>query len=345
LVVIAIIAVLIGLLLPAIQKVREAANRMGCANNLKQLALAVHNHHSAIGTFPQGSYFRVGPPKGLYDLYESWAISLLPYIEQDNVYKLWDPNAPNPVPAATNPNMGALRTTLIKTYNCPSDLSAGVGFTPGFPDTGANSPNGYGLPQFMPSTYRAVAGTTFGGANGFATGKPDDTGTGLNWDDPADTVNSGGQLISQAAWLMQRKPQWRGMMYGIDQRAGMSPTKLSDVTDGTSNTLMLGEYATRTQPGRRTFWADAFSSYAMSDITIAQSRTLIPDFNLCSITPPTTNGSNQCKRAWGSFHAGGQLNFAMGDGSVRTISTGVDMNTVLPALGTIAGGEVFVDPQ
>ncbi len=83
----------------------------------------------------------------------------------------------------------------------------------------------------------------------------------------------------------------------------------------------------------------------MSDITIAQSRTLIPDFQVCTVTPPTTNGSNQCKRGWGSFHAGGQLNFAMGDGSVRGISTGVDMNTVLPALGTIAGGEVFVDPQ
>ena len=78
----------------------------------------------------------------------------------------------------------------------------------------------------------------------------------------------------------------------------------------------------------------------MSVVTIAQSRTLIPDFLLCDQTPPRTNGNNQCKRGWGSFHAGGGLNFAMGDGSVRMISPNVDMNTVLPALGSIAGGEV-----
>jgi len=77
----------------------------------------------------------------------------------------------------------------------------------------------------------------------------------------------------------------------------------------------------------------------MSDFTIAQSRTLIPDFQLCTVTPPTTNGSNQCKRGWGSFHSGGILNFAFGDGSIRTINTTIDMNTVFPALGSIAGGE------
>jgi prepilin-type processing-associated H-X9-DG protein len=78
----------------------------------------------------------------------------------------------------------------------------------------------------------------------------------------------------------------------------------------------------------------------LSDNTIAQSRTMIPDFDLCTVTPPTTNGANQCKRAWGSFHSG-NINFAFADGSVRSISQNIDMNTVFPALGSIAGGEVI----
>jgi prepilin-type processing-associated H-X9-DG protein len=119
-----------------------------------------------------------------------------------------------------------------------------------------------------------------------------------------------------------------------------SPNKMTDITDGTTNTLMIGEYATKTQPRRRTFWAYAYTSYNMSCVTIAQSRTLIPDFDLCDRTPPRTNGNNQCKRGWGSFHGAGTMNFAMGDGSVRGISQNIDMNTVMPALGSIAGGEV-----
>jgi prepilin-type processing-associated H-X9-DG protein len=223
----------------------------------------------------------------------------------------------------------------VKVYRCPSDASGS--FTPFIPDSGPNGQNGYGRPLFMPGSYRAVAGTTFGGADGFNTGVPADTGGDRNWDDSANTTSTG---ESQSAWLYRVKPGWRGVMYGVDKRSSMDAARIADILDGTSNSLMIGEYATKTQPGRRTYWAYAYSSYSMSDITIAQSRTLIPDFQECTRTPPTTNGSNQCKRGWGSFHAGGMLQFAFADGSVRGISPNIDMNTVLPALGTIAGGEV-----
>src|SRR5207244_4314748 len=85
LVVIAIIAVLIGLLLPAVQKVREAANRATCANNLKQLALACHNYHDAVGDLP---------PLRINSDYATWIVLIMPYIEQDNIARTWSFSQP-----------------------------------------------------------------------------------------------------------------------------------------------------------------------------------------------------------------------------------------------------------
>jgi len=126
LVVIAIIAILIGLLLPAVQKVREAASRMSCSNNLKQIGVALHNYHSSFDKFPPMSRCGATNPVDCRDPFEKgnlW-IYLLPYIEQDNIYKLSpgpSPRAPSIDDPATAPN--ALGSKVIKTYLCPSDAS------------------------------------------------------------------------------------------------------------------------------------------------------------------------------------------------------------------------------
>jgi prepilin-type N-terminal cleavage/methylation domain-containing protein len=124
LVVIAIIAILIGLLLPAVQKVREAAARMRCGNNLRQIGIGLHNYHSAHDKFPPMSRCGAPAPNWCIEPYEKgnlW-IYLLPYIEQDNIYKL----SPGPSPRHPSIDNGAtafnsLASKTIKTYLCPSD--------------------------------------------------------------------------------------------------------------------------------------------------------------------------------------------------------------------------------
>jgi prepilin-type N-terminal cleavage/methylation domain-containing protein len=143
LVVIAIIAILIGLLLPAVQKVREAAARMQCSNNLKQIGLATHNMHDALGMLPPAvvpnaqavaflpngdvdpsAWWNMKTPSPFRGLNYSLFSHLLPYIEQDNVYKALNPRLHNGGTVSADP---FIYTTVIKTYICPSDPSISGG--------------------------------------------------------------------------------------------------------------------------------------------------------------------------------------------------------------------------
>ena len=142
LVVIAIIAILIGLLLPAVQKVREAAARAKCQNNMKQIGLALHNHHDARGALPPGGTYFGGccsPPT-----YTNWAIEILPYMEQDNLFKTYN---------QTVRNTDTLNATFVQqrvsSYECPSDTLVGKLETP------ASGPRAGGS-QWMHASYRAA---------------------------------------------------------------------------------------------------------------------------------------------------------------------------------------------
>src|SRR5262245_35978735 len=199
LVVIAIIGVLVALLLPAVQQAREAARRMSCISKLKQLAIAAHNFHDVNGKFPAGNEYRrgtVAPWNGgtTFDYYETWAITMLPYLEQAALVQLWDQTTPNAYNDPTG-RMQTLRATKLNIYICPSDP---VPFRSQAP---ASGPSGSGISLLssgnllcMQSTYRGVAGTTWGGRSFNS-----DSGGDANWDDG-----------TQVQWLVPWNKGMRG---------------------------------------------------------------------------------------------------------------------------------------
>jgi prepilin-type N-terminal cleavage/methylation domain-containing protein len=321
LVVIAIIAILIGLLLPAVQKVREAAARTQCANNLKQIGLAIHNYHDANGKLPSG-HLELGPPTvGATTYFGGLFITILPFIEQDALYRTYKDN---PVANIDPQNIwvnGVVNGTpgfnqqFVKTYTCPTDTRGGQRLAPETsPNRGSTTPTD-GSVLYATSSYRYMAGL-----GDFAT---TDTQGGY-WD--------------EVALAQQVFPQGRGAFHG-DGTSGQKPDNLAAIADGTSNTLFVGERHTISHQTRGPFWADTFNLYTagatyLNGITNAY---LLPDYDQCVSLVPN---ANYCKYGWGSLHGSNLIQFVFGDGHVQSISPSIDLN-IFAALSTIAGGEAI----
>jgi prepilin-type N-terminal cleavage/methylation domain-containing protein/prepilin-type processing-associated H-X9-DG protein len=251
LVVIAIIGILIGLLLPAVQKVREAANRARCQNNLKQIGIALHNYHNSMGSFPPGS---VTNASNINNYYGVWTIYLLPFIEQPALYKgynfsllNWD---------TTNAGQGAVRKADLSVYSCPADPFAHQLIIPESGNGGAGAAN----QQYMTGSYRAVIGK------------------GISGNDYFDFNSNAGSLTRS----------WRGVMHTTGF-GGLTEERIETVTDGTSNTLMVTERVVRTHPARHTFWAYAHASY-WSASPVNQSRILLDDYDACLAANASDDG-------------------------------------------------------
>jgi prepilin-type N-terminal cleavage/methylation domain-containing protein/prepilin-type processing-associated H-X9-DG protein len=317
LVVIAIIAILIGLLLPAVQKVREAAARMSCSNNLHQIALAAHNYHSAYGVFPPGG---LSSPKSIGAADPSappgWVFSgpytgvlafLLPYIEQDNVYKQLDPalfqfnttapawayaqppfddKTPGGFPPAGGPNYTGYNHICdahIKTYVCPSDNAQDV---------------------TLPLTFDSMGNPTGGGViDAYYIVPNPKSPDGYGWDFYIDFVwdwpNFGHEMgaanyAGNAGFLAGGVAQYSGPYYAN------SKTKLEAIGDGTSNTIAFGE----TLAGRATN-----RDFRLTWMGSGSMATL---YGL-----PNNPGSGE----FSSRHSG-VVNFGFCDGSVRPIRKG-----------------------
>jgi type II secretory pathway pseudopilin PulG len=290
LVVIAIIGVLIALLLPAVQAAREAARRTQCANNLKQIGLAVLEFESANKRLPAGSTTRTANIGGPY--YSTWTVDILPYIEQPALYELWDSSVG--FTAAANK---ALRETFVTSYLCPSDQDTDTLFSPESNDSGRNL-------AWAPGSYRAMAGASLG----------------MNGDHYWDNPNYLGHPNEMPAWQ-------RGAMFSVATNPGGSRSfqavEVAEILDGTSNTFLVGEYHTQTYRSRRTFWAYAYTSYNQSG-AFPESRILLPDYERCVAIGG--GGVHTCKRAWGSLHTGNIVQFTYCDGSVRTVDQDIDMD-------------------
>jgi prepilin-type N-terminal cleavage/methylation domain-containing protein len=304
LVVIAIIAILIGLLLPAVQKVREAASRMSCQNNMKQLGLGMHNYQTTNGYFPPGAlrapntgavgpfYQKFGVTRN--GVRHSYAIFILPYVEQDNLYKLYNLN--EDWAAAAN---DAVRQTRLKVMVCPS--------TPG------------GLRTFTRSV---------------------DVPSGAGGGTRTITIANGDYAPNNA---YSSNLEGAGLVDASVDRNGVLEVNASysvpEIIDGTSNTILLSEDAGRPdrwQAGKLVAlngqldggWADHDNEYIVHGFT-ADGNT--------SPGPCHTNCTNNNEVY--SFHNGG-ANHVMADGSVRFISAGMNIREFVK-LVTRRGQEVI----
>jgi prepilin-type N-terminal cleavage/methylation domain-containing protein/prepilin-type processing-associated H-X9-DG protein len=324
LVVIAIIAILIGLLLPAVQKVREAAARSTCQNNMKQLGLAAANYEGAYQKLPPSLIVDIGLPPGSSGqpgfpypaVVHSWAPNFLPYIEQENVFRLYDfkfPwfSSPAIVPG-TPDNQAALRTP-VKTFLCPS------------------SPGG---------NARTVSGTfTFGVAFPYQNLGVTDYATNSSINPGSITFFGYPSTATQFSLFSAMRPQLRGRGLSLLGTTASEPVAIIGVTDGTSNTILLCESAGRPEyyiGGARDAsrvqndggWGHHENDYGLDGAVSKTDRTSPGN---CVVNCHNDNETY-------AFHTGG-ANHAFVDGSVRFVKDSINPQTYA-ALITANGGSL-----
>jgi hypothetical protein len=302
LVVIAIIAILIGLLLPAVQKVREAAARMSCSNNLKQLGIGAHNYHSVYGNLPPGydgpkpnihyplaNHLTQGNPKWVGVI-----VYLLPYIEQDNIYRQLRTMNDSSYTGTwwnTNPDW-TLAHSQIRMLLCPSDPIA-----PKSQTTGSSAL----MHSYDSGAPAGAEGAVMYYFTDVTLGKTNYTGVaGPGWAE--------GSMGSPSADGANYRP-YTGIF------TNRSTVKLPEIADGTSNTLMFGEGFGGNAPGARDFQWSWMGTGAM-----ATFQGLRP----CTTPPAGTHANNSTVCNWASFSSGhtGVVQFCFGDGSVRSVRLG-----------------------
>ena len=301
LVVIAIIAILIGLLVPAVQKVRAAANQAQCQNNLKQLGIAVHNYHDAFGQIPPNAMYNalsfnwaadggntVSPPW-------SWIARVLPYIEQNSLYvECGIPKGP------MNGSLAGL-ASIIPTLLCPADASETA-------NPATDWPNIAGVAMGL-TNYKGVSGSNWGyngsSGSGFATAFPVADPSVTAGANPEDGLDHG-----------------NGIFYRTD---GNRKLRLIGITDGTSNTFMIGEDM-HSYDQHCGGWP--YPNYVNATCAIPLNY---------NDGPASGYGDWENRYSFHSWHTIG-ANFCFADGSVRFVENGVNLTTYR-ALATIHGGE------
>jgi prepilin-type N-terminal cleavage/methylation domain-containing protein/prepilin-type processing-associated H-X9-DG protein len=316
LVVIAIIAILIGLLLPAVQKVREAAARMSCSNNLHQLGLAFHNYHSTYGYFPAyGFDFATNPdPANKYGdqrMGHSALGLLLPYIEQDNAYRLANLNYSVIDPANLPPPLGTCLAgqTNVKVYTCPSAPTRIADYGPYFISVGFPLPSGTAV-NLSVTDYSVVRGVQAT----FATNCL-----------PAGSIS--------------------GDTGGLGKRS--SKPSVTSFGDGSSNTLLVVESSAK----QDVYFKRGVVATGVAALTLGNLNAAWSDYNTYTKVHGTTSDVlaldkgccvMNCTNLAGeifSFHSGG-VNALRGDGSVSFVRDSLSP-AVLAALISANGGEVF----